>query len=360
MKAFPRKRKPVFGGYPYVLFLVAILFSACTQTPSSINPEGQSLFDVLSEEQIETITLELDVEKVRSKEEGYQEAVLSWETPSGQLHAVPVKTKVRGKTRRNICDFPPLKVKVDSVRHIGTTTVDVGKFKLVTHCLDAAEGDQYLQKEYLAYQMYGQLTEMAYRVHLVKIRYVDRAEQYLPEIRYAFLLESKEDLLNRLDAEEVDDQLAVTQVNAWQYNLFAVYQCMIGNTDWNLSKRHNIKLLRSKKDGLLFPVPYDFDYSGLVNANYAKPHPQLPIQHVTERLFQWRGKDPQQLEPVLTYIQNHHDDMMQQVEQLPHLSKAERFIPKFYLENFLNHLDILLEDDVRLVDRYLLHDDPAS
>jgi hypothetical protein len=360
MRTISRKRKPVFGGYPYVVLLVAILFASCTQTPSSVKPEGKSLFDVLSEEQVETLTLELDIEKVRSKADAYQGALLSWETPSGQLHAVPVKTKVRGKTRRDLCDFPPLKIKIDSVHHLGTTTLDVGKFKLVTHCLDAAEGDQYLQKEYLAYQMYGQLTDMAYRVHLVKIRYVDFNGQYLPEIRYAFLLESKEELLNRLDAEEVDDELAVTQVNAWQYNLFAVYQCMIGNTDWNLSKRHNIKLLRSKKDGLLFPVPYDFDYSGLVNASYAKPHPQLPIQHVTERLFQWRGKDPRQLEPVLTYIQNHQADMINQLEQLPQLSEAERFIPRYYLETFLNHLEVLLQNDVRLVDQYLLQEGAAS
>ncbi|MFC2096584.1 hypothetical protein ACFLQ3_02680 [Bacteroidota bacterium] len=35
----------------------------------------------------------------------------------------------------------------------------------------------------------------------------------------------------------------------------------------------------------LIPVPYDFDFAGLVNADYANPAEVLDIENVTERYF---------------------------------------------------------------------------
>jgi hypothetical protein len=62
---------------------------------------------------------------------------------------------------------------------------------------------------------------------------------------------------------------------------------MIGNTDFSTGFQHNEKLLF--KDGKNYPVPYDFDMSGIVNAPYATiptiHGPPLPIEKVTQRLY---------------------------------------------------------------------------
>ena len=74
---------------------------------------------------------------------------------------------------------------------------------------------------------------------------------------------------------------------------------MIGNTDWNISKGHNIKWVQAESSEVPTPIPYDFDYCGLVNASYAVPHPQIPIKNVRERYLQWPGKDKTVLKPIL-------------------------------------------------------------
>ena len=64
----------------------------------------------------------------------------------------------------------------------------------------------------------------------------------------------------------------------------AVFEYMIGNTDWSVPYLHNIRLFDNGQAGSL-PVPYDFDYSGIVEASYAIPPEQLGIQSVRERLY---------------------------------------------------------------------------
>ena len=63
-----------------------------------------------------------------------------------------------------------------------------------------------------------------------------------------------------------------------------LFQYFAGNSDWSVSALHNIELLATA-DALLHPVPYDFDFSGMVDAFYATPPPQLGIRSVRERLF---------------------------------------------------------------------------
>ena len=56
---------------------------------------------------------------------------------------------------------------------------------------------------------------------------------------------------------------------------------------------------------LTFPtsIPFDFDFSGLVNTRYATPDPSLPIRRVRQRLFRGfcpgdMGRDPEEYEAV--------------------------------------------------------------
>ena len=57
------------------------------------------------------------------------------------------------------------------------------------------------------------------------------------------------------------------------FDVLCLFEYMISNTDWNVSLLHNIKLIRKKDTKEIIVVPYDFDYSGLVNADYAVPNP---------------------------------------------------------------------------------------
>ena len=70
--------------------------------------------------------------------------------------------------------------------------------------------------------------------------------------------------------------------------LVGMFNYMIGNTDWSAVRGHNTKLMRTQP-GEYLTVPYDFDFSGAVDARYASPDPSLTEQHrlrrVTDRLY---------------------------------------------------------------------------
>jgi len=54
-----------------------------------------------------------------------------------------------------------------------------------------------------------------------------------------------------------------------QLLFMSLFQYMIGNTDYSIVALHNVIMLDDAK-GVRRTVPYDFDYSGLVNAHYAR------------------------------------------------------------------------------------------
>ena len=80
--------------------------------------------------------------------------------------------------------------------------------------------------------------------------------------------------------------------------LVAIFQYMIGNTDFGVSANHNIILMQSAKDSTAKPivVPYDFDYAGFVDAYYAVPNEGLPIENVRQRLYRGYYQDTGRIE----------------------------------------------------------------
>ena len=90
---------------------------------------------------------------------------------------------------------------------------------------------------------------------------------------------------------------------------------MIGNTDWSEVAGHNVEVLGI--GGVALPVPYDFDFSGIVEAPYAVPGRSLSIKTVQDRLYRgWcRGNlDP---EPILELFRAAETDIMALYRDFP-------------------------------------------
>jgi hypothetical protein len=300
--------------------------------------EGLSLFQHLSENEIQAIDLLVDMQSVLEKDSVWFPAVLSWEGATGNKTEVQVGLEARGKNRREVCEFPPLKMRI--VPGEGHPFRKCS-YKVVTHCLEGS-GESLLLREYLVYQLYGALTENSFRTNLLTVTYADKSGAVPPVKSRIILLEGKKEILARLDATDLEAEEPVREISATDYHLFAVFQFMIGNTDWNLDKEHNVRLITRGETALPIPVPYDFDRSGLVNAPYAEPHPMLPIDNVRERFFQWRGKDRKQLEPILALFRERHDRLMNLVWEMEELPLAERQDIVRYLEEFFENMDLLL------------------
>ena len=87
----------------------------------------------------------------------------------------------------------------------------------------------------------------------------------------------------RIETKSVRDLLTDRKTLTEAY----LFQYLIGNTDWSIPGLHNICLIKSKDPSIPKPyvVPYDFDYAGIVNTNYAIPDEQLGTESVRERVY---------------------------------------------------------------------------
>ncbi|NIM62353.1 MAG: hypothetical protein GTN89_10285 [Acidobacteria bacterium] len=120
--------------------------------------------------------------------------------------------------------------------------------------------------------------------------------------------------------------------------LVSVYQYFIGNTDWSLSALHNITLL-SDADSRFLPVPYDFDWSGVVDARYAAPHPRLGTRSVRDRVFISGCLTEAELEPVMELFRARRDTVYALYRQQAGLEAktVERTLE--YFDDFFETID---------------------
>ena len=206
----------------------------------------------------------------------------------------PVSLSPRGITRRtnDICDFPPLRVTLTRAAPAGSLFEHQRRLKLVTHCKRSADFQQKVLLEYAAYRLYNLMTPLSFRARLANIEYVDDSgKPYIS--RVGFFIEDFDDVAKRNDLRDAHQGSLVPlqRIDATAGGRFAVFEYMISNYDWSMRAApkgeeccHNGRLLAGAVGGFV-PVPYDFDFSGLVSAPYAGPPEGVPIDNVRQRNY---------------------------------------------------------------------------
>lgn len=236
------------------------------------------------------IGLEFDMRALILKKQRneYQKALLSINQNDGIHLQDTIRIRARGEFRKKHCYFPPVKLNFKHSEFGETYLNNTSSLKLVTHCKNSSLYQQYLLKEYLIYRMFNLLTEKSYRVRLFEIEYTDSEGKKKPLSKYGFIIESSSLLAERLNALPIKRVgIKTWETDQYQANLLALFQFMIGNTDWLVNNLHNIRLFKVWDHNVLepFAVPYDFDYSGMVNASYAVPPEELHIESVRQRVY---------------------------------------------------------------------------
>jgi hypothetical protein len=207
---------------------------------------------------------------------------------------LPVRLSPRGITRRasDVCDFPPLRVDFPSNPATGLFAGQKS-LKLITHCRTAPQHQQYVLLEHAAYRMYNLLTPVSFRTRLATITYVN--PQGRPILtRVGFFLEDLDDLARRNDLRKVreGDRVPLGRIAPRDGGRFGLFEYFIANLDWSMRAGprgepccHNGRLVQPAAGGAYIPVPYDFDFSGLVSAPYAHPPAELAVASVRSRLY---------------------------------------------------------------------------
>ena len=303
-------------------------------------------FDPFQSDEPFHISLEFNMKEfIREKYKGeFHEAVIRFTPDNGEPVESKIRIRARGEFRREHCIFPPVKL---NFRKSGITEEymnDIKSLKLVTHCKNTEEYQQYILKEFLVYRMFNILTENSYRVRLFEVEYIDSENKMKSVSKYGFIIESKKHLAGRINAILIDREgIATWLTEPYQTNLVTLFQFMIGNTDWAIAKLHNIRLFKPEEFSVISPlaIPYDFDYCGMVNAYYAIPDERLGIKSVRERVY--RGYCLDSEEEYLEYnriMLAHKKELYALVENFKQLNSKHRKEMLKYLDDFF----VIIED----------------
>ena len=294
-------------------------------------------------------------------DEEYLPAKLSWLEPGGEQMTVDIGIRTRGKFRRSkdTCRFPPLRINFRKKDVKGTLFHKQDALKLIAHCRDNSEKyEQLVVREYLIYRMLNVLTDYSYRVRLLRVRYTDTEDDDDDREAIGVLIEHGKRFSKRTGLEELEVQR--TRYNALQpaYTaLTSVFHYMIGNTDFSPVAGpeddeccHNADLFSDPKGGV-YPVPYDFDMSGMVDAPYALPNERFKLRSVTVRLYRGHCMHNAQLPDAIQAFKDNREALYALIDNEDALTKRTAKSMRRYLDSFYKVID-----NNKAVDRKIIRD----
>lgn len=210
--------------------------------------------------------------------------ILSYNNEDSAEAAMPVEVRTRGHFRRmkENCTYPPLLIRFpEAGAHLTTIFKDQEKLKLVMPCA----GDEYIIREWLVYKIYNLITPRSLKARLVRIQLEEEGNKKSMNPVYAMLLEEEDQMAKRNNASGVETKIRPQQTERSSFLTMAVFQYLVGNTDWSVEFLQNIKLIAAEPAGPPLAVAYDFDHAGIVNAPYAHPAEELQMSSVRERRY---------------------------------------------------------------------------
>ncbi len=227
----------------------------------------------------------------------------------------------------------------------GTVFEKQRRLKLVVQCRASPKHLDFLRLEYLAYKAFAHLSPASFRVRWLTVTYVDdnKASE-----RAGFFIEQKARLEKRLDLTDVEKHsVDYTDLDPHQALLTDLFMYLIGNVDYSLVKGeadedccHNSKLLSEKKNAPpYFPVPYDFDNSGLVGASYASPNQALGQRSVRSRIYRGFCRFNDHLPVALGRLRATREESLALIRDDPIVRKGARGKALSYLERQYDQFD---------------------
>jgi hypothetical protein len=300
-------------------------------------------FGLFANEDIMRVDLRFDITHYTRKKpkEEYLKAILTYHINDKDSVNKEIRLKSRGEFRNGYCSFPPVVVNFKKSDFQKGDLKEIEKMKMVTHCISGNEDN--LLKEYLIYKLYNVLTDSSFRVRLVKIKYINTYKKSKPIISYSFFIEPMSILAKRINCTPVE-ALSLTQKNIQPkfIDRAAIFNYMIGNTDWSVPNQHNVKVLTipgSLTPELGLVIPYDFDYSGMVNAHYAVPAEGLKISSVRERIFLGMCRDRDYYVGAIREFAAKKDEFYKEIREFPYLKDRTKKDMLKYLDEFYSGFD---------------------
>jgi hypothetical protein len=296
-----------------LVFQISYIFSQKPEKKQT-NYEKSNLFKSTEPINIELFVNKKELLKDVDEKHEYHHALIRYSTEKEGNKELNFGISTRGHFRKDPqnCKLPPLKLKVPKEVSQGDNLFSgQNKIKLVLPCMTG--NDRYqecLILEYLIYKCYELFTEKSYRTRLVNISLNDSINKKQEQLFTGFFLEEADQMANRNKGKILSfKRYHPENVNREQMTILAVFEYFVGNTDWSVDVSHNINLLFIENQTVPIAVPFDFDWSGLVDAPYAVPSEVLKITSVKQRLFRGYERSMEEYEPVIKLFNEKKSDI---------------------------------------------------
>ena len=303
--------------------------------------EDRNLFE---SDDLLRVSLAFDIRQFKrgKKHPEYQNAILRIYFSDSSIVERTVQLKPRGIRRLEHCHFPPIKLNFKKIAFENEYLDQQSTMKFVTHCKSSNFYEVYILKEYLVYKMYNLLTEYSFRVRLVEMEYIDIARDEKVLVKYGFFIEHLNFLVARNNAYILkSDRYSQWLMDRRMMTRMALFEFMIGNTDWSVAGQHNIKML--KLDDINkpnpYPVPYDFDYSGMVDTDYSVPTESLNLSSVRERMYLGVCVGEHIILDEIEHFKVKKQQLYELVNNFPYLEKRNIREMTSYLDDFFDVIE---------------------
>lgn len=337
-----------------LLLLVSLGGHAAEQGAGAIAPSPVPESPLFTSDEVLELALAVDFDALcrpnEVKDCQYSPAILVYQAADGEQLSIPVELVVRGgwRARKSHCEVPPLFVRFDEAATTGTPFTGQELLPLTTHCKNVKDWtrgtgpsrdyEEYVLREYLGYRLYNMVTDRSLRVRLVRITYHNPAQPGEERIRYAFFTEHFDDMAARLGAQRLTrHSFDRERVDLRSLDEVALFNYMIGNTDYSVVRERNI-ILVAEATGRQYPVPYDLDMSGLVDAEYAGVSPRLDFRDPLQRYYLGFCHPQRDFAALFTDFLGAEQRMLELVSATPGLDRESRKTSRRYLQQFFDIL----------------------
>jgi len=310
-------------------------------TVSVVSDTSDITFGLFEDETPLEITLKFDITTYLRKKpkDEYLKGKITLNPGSADSLTRDIRIRTRGVFRNTECYYAPLELNFRGA-HFGYTDLDsIRKIKMVSQCNSGRESEKYIMTEYLIYKMFSALTDTSFMVRLMKVNYVDSENRQKPFTQYGFFIEPVQLLADRTNSVEIKSR-ALTQKSVYPHMIdrIAIFNYMIGNFDWAVPNQHNIKTFKPRvfeNDYLVSAVPYDFDFTGLVDASYAIPDDKITgTTSIRERIFLGVCRSREEYQLALEEFLVKKDEFYGLINDFPYLDEKQKKKMIYYLETF--------------------------
>jgi len=343
----------------FQVYIVTLLISLLTGqnnyslAQTVISDSSKKSFRLFEDDKIIEITLRFDLSTyLRTKpKKDYLTASITFHLSKTDSINKDIRLRTRGVFRNKYCLYPPIELNFKKANFGYTDLNRISKIKLVPPCSSDKENEDYVLREYLAYKLFNVLTDTSFRVRLLTVNYIDTKKKRKPIHQYGFFIEPVEMLTARTNSIQIKSRtLNQKSIVPKVMDRLAIFNYMIGNYDWAVPGQHNVLVMKPlvfDNLGLGIAIPYDFDWTGLVNADYAIPAEIVGTQTVRERIFLGICRSKEVYQKDLEIFLKKKDEFYKVINEFPYLNQGVKKDMTGYLNGFFEKLegrrDLMLE-----------------